>query len=147
VNFSTHISLFIVAMLAATVLPGSSEALLLALVAKEPAATKTLFIVATLGNTLGGVINWGLGRWLISFGEARWFPFEPRRLARASQLFRKYGTWSLLFSWLPIIGDPLTVVAGLLRVPFSIFVILVCLGKATRYLALIGGLRAFQSIF
>jgi membrane protein YqaA with SNARE-associated domain len=147
VDFSTHISLFIVAMLAATMLPGSSEALLLALVAKEPASAKTLFIVATLGNTLGGVINWGLGRWLISFSEARWFPLEPTRLAQAAQLFRKYGTWSLLFSWLPLIGDPLTVVAGLLRVPFSVFVILVCFGKATRYLALIGGLKVLQSIF
>lgn len=138
-----HLSLFAVALLAATVLPGSSEAMLVALVAMEPTSTKSLFIVATAGNTLGAIVNWCLGRWLLTFKEGQWFPIEPRRLAKASELFQKYGSWTLLLSWLPLIGDPITVVAGLLRVPFPLFVVLVGLGKAVRYLALIGGMRIF----
>jgi membrane protein YqaA with SNARE-associated domain len=143
-EFVTYFSLFIVAMLAATVLPGSSEALLLGLVAKHPAETGALLITATLGNTLGGVINWTLGCRLSRFSSAPWFPVSAERLARACRLFQRYGSWTLLFSWLPIIGDPLTVAAGLLRVPFGLFLLLVGLGKASRYLLLIGGLRLFM---
>lgn len=138
--------LFATAMLSATLLPGSSEALLVALVAIDSDAALTLLLVATLGNTLGAIINWVLGRWLLQYVDAPWFPIKPNRLAQASEIMRTYGSWTLLFSWVPVIGDPLTLAAGLLRVPFPIFVLLVCLGKAARYIVLIGGVELFQNL-
>jgi membrane protein YqaA with SNARE-associated domain len=144
-GLSAHVTLFVVALLAATILPGSSEATLLTLVAVDPGSTATLFIVATIGNTLGAIMNWCLGRWLFRYAEAPWFPANPRRLAQVSQVFWKYGTWTHLFSWVPFVGDPLTAAAGLLRVRFPIFLMLVGLGKGARYLALIGGLKLLQN--
>ena len=132
-------------MLSATLLPGSSEALLVALVAMHSDAALTLFLVATLGNTLGAIINWVLGRWLLRYVDAPWFPISRKRLGQASEVMRTYGIWTLLLSWLPMIGDPLTLAAGLLRVPLPVFVMLVCLGKAARYIALIGGVKFFQT--
>lgn len=73
-----------------------------------------------------------------------WFPANAKRLEQASHLFRRYGKWSLLFSWVPIVGDPLTVIAGVLRVPFATFLILTASGKLAQYLLLIG---ASQAIF
>ena len=145
-EISAHIGLFATAIVSATLLPGSSEALLLALAAVNPAAAPTLFLVATFGNTLGAVVNWIIGRWLSQYSRAPWFPIKPQRLDRASALVRKYGSWLLLFSWVPIIGDPLTFAAGLLRIPFLVFVLLVGFGKAARYLALLGGLRIVQEL-
>jgi membrane protein YqaA with SNARE-associated domain len=144
---TAHLSLFLVATLAATILPGTSEAMLLAMAAAQPASTVSLFIAATAGNTLGAVINWALGRWLSRYADAPWFPASPRRLAQVTTLFRKYGVWTLLFSWTPFVGDPLTVVAGLLRVPFPIFVILVAIGKAARYLVVLGVLKVVREIW
>src|SRR5688572_7811876 len=111
-------------MLAATILPGSSEAMLLVLAVKEPTHTATLTMAATVGNTLGAVINWCLGRWLLRYIDRPWSPVSAQQLDRASRVFRKYGLWSLLFSWIPIIGDPLTVAAGMLRTPFPMFLLL-----------------------
>lgn len=107
----------------------------------------SLFLAATAGNTLGGVINWGLGRWLSAFADAPWFPASPQRLAQMTAIFQKYGRWTLLFSWVPFIGDPLTVAAGVLRTPLPIFVTLVAIGKALRYLVLLGALRAVESLW
>lgn len=140
----SHGWLFLVSTLAATILPGSSEAALLALVVKNPAHTATLLAAATVGNTLGAVINWGLGRWLLHYADRPWFPASAKRVHQATRLFRRYGTWSLLFSWVPIVGDPLTVAAGVLKVPFSLFLVLVAIGKLTRYLLLIGAWRVIQ---
>ena len=141
-TLTTHGVLFLVSMLAATVLPGSSEAALLALITREPHQAIALTATATVGNTLGAIINWGLGRWLLLYADRRWFPATPKQLQKASELFRRYGVWSLLFSWVPIVGDPLTVVAGVLKVPFVPFAILTALGKLARYLLLIGAWRA-----
>jgi membrane protein YqaA with SNARE-associated domain len=102
----------------------------------------TLTATATIGNTLGAVINWGLGRWLAHYADRPWFPASPKRLEQAASLFRRYGSWSLLFSWVPIVGDPLTVIAGVSRIPFSTFLILTAIGKLARYLLLIGAWRA-----
>lgn len=134
---ASHGVLFLVSLLAATILPGSSEVTLLALAAKHPDQTLIFTATATLGNTLGAVINWCLGRWLLRFADRPWFPANPKRLDQATTLFRRYGTWSLLFSWIPIVGDPLTVVAGVLRVPFRTFLPLTALGKLARYVLLI----------
>jgi membrane protein YqaA with SNARE-associated domain len=141
-TLTAHGVLFLVSMFAATILPGSSEAALLALIAREPSQVVTLTATATVGNSLGAVINWGLGRWLLFYADRRWFPAGPKQLQKASKVFRRYGLWSLLFSWVPIVGDPLTVVAGVLKVPFVPFAILTAIGKLARYLLLIGAWRA-----
>ena len=93
----------------------------------------TVVIVASAGNTLGAVINWYLGRYLLRFYGRRWFPVSDAAIARAQAWFNRYGTWSLLFAWLPVIGDPLTLVAGILRVRFDLFILLVAFGKTFRY--------------
>lgn len=139
-----HLSLFWVAFLAATILPGSSEAMLAALVALHPASVGTLFLAATIGNVLGAVVNWLLGRWFMRYAGHRWFPAAAKRIEQASAAFERYGSWPLLFSWLPIIGDPLTVAAGVLNIRLPVFVALVSIGKALRYAAVILGVAAVQ---
>lgn len=134
----TYLALFASAFLAATILPAQSEALLLALILDDPSAVGWLILVATVGNTLGSVLNWWLGRYVHHFQDRRWFPVSKESLHYAEQRFRKYGLWSLLLSWVPIIGDPLTVIAGILRVPFRTFLLLVGIAKGARYLV-IGG--------
>lgn len=132
----SYISLFISSFLAASLFPASSEVLLLALL-QQGYLPWLLFIVATLGNTLGSCFNWYLGCKLEHYKHQRWFPVSPSALARAQQHFQRFGSWSLLFAWLPIIGDPLTLIAGVLKVRFRLFLVLVCSGKALRYAVLI----------
>jgi membrane protein YqaA with SNARE-associated domain len=144
--FAAHSVLFLVSLLAATILPGSSEATLLTLIAIQPQHTASFTAIATVGNTIGAVINWFLGRWLMHFSDRSWFPTSTKRLEQATIAFRRYGTWSLLFSWVPIVGDPLTVAAGALRVPFPTFIILTGLGKFARYVLLVAGLKAIQNL-
>ncbi len=131
-----YIGLFISAFVAATVLPMQSEAVLVGLLMTASHPISALVIVATIGNILGAVINWYLGRYLLIFNEKRWFPSSQHQLERAQNWYRRYGRWSLLGSWLPIVGDPLTVVAGLMREPLISFVILVTIAKGTRYILL-----------
>lgn len=133
-----YFSLFAAAFLAATIFPAQSEALLLALIVSGSHPVGWLVLVATLGNTLGSVLNWWLGRYLHHFRHRRWFPVSEKTLNAAEQRFQKYGLWSLLLSWVPIIGDPLTVVAGLLRVSFWKFLLLVGIAKGMRYLLISG---------
>lgn len=95
-----------------------------------------LLLVATGGNVLGSVVNWLLGRFIEHFRDRPWFPVSEQKLARAEAWYRRFGIWSLLLSWVPVIGDPLTVVAGLLRTPFATFLILVTIAKAGRYAVL-----------
>ena len=121
---------------AATLLPFSSEAMLLAALAAGRASPVSLVVTATVGNVAGAVFNWWLGQNLRQFQSYSWFPFSPASIETASQRFAAYGHWSLLLAWVPGIGDPLTVVAGLLRVPFRRFLLLVAAGKAARYAAL-----------
>jgi membrane protein YqaA with SNARE-associated domain len=127
------LGLFLSAFLSATLLPGSSEVALAALLALGKHDAATLVAVATAGNVLGSVVNWALGRWLSHYADRRWFPIGPGAYARAAAWYNRFGLWSLLFAWLPVVGDPLTLVAGALRVPFLRFVVLVTLGKAGRY--------------
>jgi membrane protein YqaA with SNARE-associated domain len=88
---------------------------------------------ASLGNILGSVFNWLLGFYLLKYLKKKWFPFKQNQINHASKWFKKFGIWSLLFAWVPIIGDPLTFVAGVLRVKFSIFLTFVSIGKISRY--------------
>lgn len=131
-----YLSLFISGLLAATLFPASSEVLLLAL-QQQGYQPLWLFVAATAGNTLGACINWYLGVKLLSFQHKRWFPVSVAALDRAQQQFQRFGSWSLLFAWLPVVGDPLTLIAGVLKVRFRLFLLLVALGKAARYALLL----------
>ena len=131
-----YLSLFIISFLAATILPFSSELTLAGLVATSNYDNLLLLIVASLGNVLGSVINWILGFYSRKLSKKKWFPFKDEQIEKSSKWFNKFGRWSLLFSWVPIIGDPLTLAAGLLRVKFVEFLILVTIGKVSRYLVI-----------
>ena len=129
-----YLSLFVISFLAATILPFSSELTLTGLIATSNYDNLLLLIVASLGNTLGSLVNWALGFYSRNLTTKKWFPFKDKQIEKSSQWFSKFGKWSLLFAWVPIIGDPLTLVAGLLRVRFLDFIILVAIGKVSRYL-------------
>ena len=129
-----YLSLFIISFLAATILPFSSELTLAGLVATSNYDNLLLLIIASFGNVLGSVVNWILGLYSRNLSTKRWFPFKDEQIEKSSKWFNKFGRWSLLFAWVPIIGDPLTLVAGLLRVKFIEFLILVTIGKVSRYL-------------
>jgi membrane protein YqaA with SNARE-associated domain len=127
------LTLFLTAFGAATILPGLSEVTFVTLLLEDPAAWPLLLAVASAGNTLGGAVNWLLGRFLIHWQDRKWFPVSRKRLDQASALFQKYGYPLLLLSWLPVIGDPITLAAGVLKARFWPFLLLVLLGKAARY--------------
>ncbi|MDB3904498.1 DedA family protein [Candidatus Pelagibacter sp.] len=129
-----YLSLFFISFLAATVLPFSSELTLAGLISTSNYDNLLLLVVASFGNILGSVLNWSLGFYLRNLSIKKWFPFKETQIERSSKWFSKFGKWSLLFAWLPIVGDPLTFVAGLLRVRFLDFIILVAIGKVSRYL-------------
>jgi len=129
-----YLSLFVISFLAATILPLSSELTLAGLIATSSYDNLLLLIVASLGNILGSAVNWILGFYSRNLSKKRWFPFKDKQIENSSKWFNKFGKWSLLFAWVPIIGDPLTLVAGLLRVKFVEFLILVTIGKISRYL-------------
>jgi len=128
-----YLSLFAISFLAATILPLSSELMLAGLIATSYYDNVLLLIVASFGNVLGSVVNWSLGFYSRNLTTKKWFPFKDELIERSSKWFNKFGRWSLLFAWVPIIGDPLTLAAGLLRVKFIEFIILVTIGKVSRY--------------
>ena len=129
-----YLSLFSISFLAATVLPFSSELTLAGLISKSNYDNLLLLVVASFGNVLGSVFNWSLGFYSRNFTSKKWFPCKETQIERSSKWFSKFGKWSLLFAWAPIVGDPLTFVAGLLKVRFLDFIILVAIGKVSRYL-------------
>ena len=134
---TAYLGLFVSAFLAATLLPLSSEAVLAALTAASGREALFLWLVASLGNTLGALVNWVLGRFCLRWRDRRWFPVKPQELEKAGNWFRRYGAWSLLFAWLPVVGDPLTFVGGIFRVNLWVFLLLVGAGKAARYAVVI----------
>lgn len=141
-SFGPIAALFGAAFLAPTLVPAQSELLLAYLLTTGKYDWLLLLTVATAGNVLGSVVNWFLGRSIESFRERRWFPVSPKALDRAERGYARWGKWSLLLSWVPIIGDPLTLVAGLLRTPFLTFVTLILIAKGSRYLAIAWGVAA-----
>lgn len=132
-----YFGLFLAAFGAATLLPLQSEAVLVGLLLTDQYPAQVLLAVAITGNVLGSMVNWWLGRYVEHFRHKRWFPVSESNLDRAQQTYHRYGRWSLLASWVPIIGDPLTVVAGFMREPLWSFLMIVILAKGARYLALI----------
>lgn len=134
---SVYVGLFLSAFLAATLVPAYSE-ILFATLANAGHDPFALWLWASTGNTLGSAVNWFLGRFLLRFQDRRWFPFREKNLSRAQRWFQQYGVWSLLMAWLPIGGDALTFVAGVMRVRFPIFIVLTAIGKGSRYAILLG---------
>lgn len=132
--------LFLAAFLAATILPFSSEALLAAMALGDWSGS-SLLIVASLGNTLGGLTNYGLGRWIPEEKAKRWFRMDPAKAARWRVFVRRRGAWAALLCWLPFVGDPIAIALGLFRAPFVPTVVLMFLGKAARYAAILALLR------
>lgn len=135
-SLSGYFLLFSSALVAATLLPLQSELVLVSLLMAGPASVLALLVVATAGNVLGSLVNWWLGRYLLRWQGKRWFPVSAPQLERARGAYQRYGYWSLLLSWMPLVGDPLTLVAGVMREPLWRFLLLVTLAKGGRYLLL-----------
>jgi len=136
------LGLFFAALLAATPVPFNSELPFIAMQAAGWPAV-SLVIVASVGNVLGSCVTYALGRWLGGWRAHPRFPIRPVQMARAEGWFRRWGLWSLLLSWAPG-GDVLVAVAGLMRVPLPMFLLLVSVAKTARYAALaFAGAAAF----
>ncbi|MEI8605226.1 YqaA family protein [Pseudoalteromonas sp. B160] len=129
-----YLTLFFTAFISATLLPSSSEVVLTAMVTKGEYLLWLLWLSATVGNVLGSCVNYWLGTQVIRFKDRKWFPVSQASIYKAAERFEKYGVYSLLLAWLPIIGDPLTVVGGIFKVRWWTFLWLVTLGKGARYL-------------
>ena len=135
-DLAAYLGLFLSAFGAASLLPLQSEAVLVGLLLGGEQPLVALLLVASAGNVLGALLNAALGRGIERFHGRRWFPLSERQLERAKASYRRYGRWSLLLSWAPVIGDPLTLVAGVMREPWWSFLLLVSLAKVGRYLVL-----------
>ncbi|MEL6947099.1 MAG: YqaA family protein [Pseudomonadota bacterium] len=131
-----YITMFASAFVAATVFPAQSELVLIGFLTAGEHNVFWLVTVASIGNVLGSVVNYYLGIGIQTFRDRKWFPANEDQLARARGFYRKWGRWSLLLAWTPIIGDPLTVIAGVMREPLWSFLILVTISKVSRYVAL-----------
>ena len=131
------LSLFAISFLAATILPAQSEMVLAGLQVAGKSSTVALVSVAILGNVLGAVVNWFLGKYLIHFQDRKWFPVKEKMINKATTFYQKWGVWTLLLAWMPFIGDPFTLVAGIFRTNIWLFLVLVTIGKAGRYLAIV----------
>jgi membrane protein YqaA with SNARE-associated domain len=136
VTVSVYIGLFISAFGAATLLPLQSEAVLIGLILSKKYSIYALLCIATVGNILGSVTNWLLGYYIDQLRHKSWFPVNAAQMENAQQHYQRYGHWSLLLSWVPVIGDPITLVAGILREPFWKFLLLVGIAKGGRYAVL-----------
>lgn len=128
-----YLTLFAAAFGAATLLPLQSESVLVGMLISGSFSTAVLLIVAVTGNVLGSIVSWYMGRSIDRFRHKRWFPVSAHSLDRARSTYRRFGRWALLFSWVPIIGDPITLIAGVMREPFWSFLCVVTAAKTLRY--------------
>ncbi len=128
-----YASLFISSFLSSTILPGHSEIILTAFIFLKKYPIIDLIFFASIGNILGSILNWCIGYFLTNLKDRKWFPINKLQSTRASSWFLKYGKWTLFLSWVPIIGDPLTIIAGIFRVPIHTFILIVSLAKTMRY--------------
>lgn len=135
-DLAAYGGLFLAAFAAATILPAQSELVLAGLLFAGNHNDALLLLVASIGNVLGSLLNWALGRGVEHFRHRSWFPVSAADLDKAQAYYQRWGYWSLLASWVPLIGDPLTVAAGVMREPLVRFLLLVSLAKTGRYLAL-----------
>ncbi len=134
--------LFVTAFGAASLLPLYSEPLLVGMALLEGYSPFWLWLAASVGNTLGAVLNWWLARYCLHWRDRRWFPISRRQIEIGSRWFRRYGVWTLLLAWAPVGGDAITFVAGLMRVRLGLFLLLVGVGKAGRYAVVLWGTLA-----
>lgn len=128
---SIELVLFVAAFISATVIPGGSEAVLLGAVAAQPDRTLEFVLIAMVGNTLGGMTGYLIGRFIP----------EKKKEGRALAWLHKYGIWAVFFSWVPLFGDALPVAAGWLRLNPWLTALFVALGKGARYAVLVAGLH------
>ena len=135
--------LFLISLSAATLLPGGSEAALLALASLSTYSALTLLVVASTGNILGSILNYLLGRIALRFQDRVWFPASASQLDKAQTWFSRWGYWAVLLAWMPLIGDPITVAAGVLRMGFGLFLLLVTISKTLRYMVVLGLFNLF----
>ena len=135
-DFAAYSGLFLAAFIAATILPAQSEVALAGLIVAGPQPVWALVAVASIGNILGSLSNWLLGGGIERFRDRKWFPASEHEIEKARAFYLKWGYWSLLLSWVPLIGDPLTVIAGVMREPLWRFLLLVSIAKIGRYLVL-----------
>ncbi|GHA21028.1 hypothetical protein GCM10007082_22310 [Oceanisphaera arctica] len=132
-----YLIVFASSLLAATIAPFYSEVVLAAVLTRQPDAVVLLWALASVGNTLGSVVNWWLGKYLLHYKHKRWFPIKDKQLERAQRGFQRFGVWSLLLAWAPVGGDALTFIAGIMKVRLLPFILLVFIGKSVRYLIVI----------
>lgn len=135
-EIAAYSGLFGAAFFAATIFPAQSETVLAALLMGGQFSPWLLILAASTGNILGSIVNWLLGRGIDRLHDKKWFPLKPAMREKAQKWYARYGRWSLLLSWVPIIGDPLTIAAGIMREDFYVFVLLVGVVKTGRYLVL-----------
>ncbi|WP_099826657.1 YqaA family protein [Oceaniglobus indicus] len=126
--------LFVTAFGAATILPFQSEIVFAALQLRADISVFWLVVVASIGNTLGSCVNYAMGLWVERFRGRRWFPVNDDQMARAKAWYLKWGVWSLLLSWAPL-GDAITLMAGVMRTPLWLFMVMVGFAKTVRYIA------------
>lgn len=126
--------LFLAAFTAATLIPAQSELFIASLIIAGEQPVWALVLTASVGNTLGSTVNWLLGSYFYHLRNRRWFPIKSEALEKAKRRYARYGRWSLCLSWAPIIGDPLTLVAGIMREPLKSFLAIVASAKTLRYL-------------
>jgi membrane protein YqaA with SNARE-associated domain len=135
-ELTSYLGLFVAAFGAATLLPLQSEAVLAGMLVSQSYSILLLVVVASFGNVLGSLVNWYVGRSIEGFRDRRWFPLKQHQLDKAQEAYRRFGRWALLASWVPIIGDPITMIAGVMREPLWSFLIIVTIAKVARYLVL-----------
>ena len=131
-----YLSIFAVSFMVATIVPFGSEVYFATLLSLGKYNNFFLLVAASVGNVLGSVFNWVCGYYVNFFIKKSWFPIKEDKIEKGTELFNKYGKWSLLLAWVPFIGDPITFVAGTLRFSFVPFIILVSIGKVGRYLVI-----------
>ncbi len=146
-EWSAYLGLFLAAFGAATILPFQSEPVLVGLLLAGEFSPVRLILVASVGNVLGAAVNWGLGRCIERYRDKAWFPVKEAQLQRAEGWYRRFGRWSLLLSWMPLFGDALTALSGVLREPFWSFLILVSIAKAGRYVVLAFATVGAKAVF
>ncbi len=131
-----YLTLLAVSFMVATIIPFGSELYFASLLPLDKYNNLLLLISASIGNILGSVFNWLCGYYVNYFIKKPWFPIKKNKIQKGTELFNKYGKWSLLLSWVPFIGDPITFAAGILRYSFLPFLVLVSIGKVGRYLVI-----------
>lgn len=127
--------LFLAAFGAATILPFQSEVVFVGLQLGQAAPLSLIVLVASIGNVLGAVANYVLGMWLEHYRHRRWFPVTQAQLDKAKRVYARWGVWTLLLSWAPL-GDAFTVIAGVMRTHWLVFLVLVTVAKTGRYIVL-----------